>query len=420
MSQPLANCEIIAVGSELLTPDRLDTNSLYLTDQLNGIGVEVRRKSIIGDDRARLAAEVRAALTNSEIVILTGGLGPTEDDVTRDSVADALGRTLVFRQDLLETLTLRFQRLNRKMADNNRRQTFIVEGGEPLPNPRGTAPGQWIEKDGRLIMLLPGPPSELKAMFAAECMPRLAKRLPPQAIGTRFYRISCMGESDLDQLISPVYKPFENPVTTVLAGLGDIQVHLRARAATAPEAEQLLGQVAPRIEELLGDRIYSRDGSPLEAVVGNMLRERGATVSVAESCTGGSLGERLTSVAGSSDYFLGGFLVYAERLKTELLGIDPALIAEHSLVSEPIAEAMARNAQARTGSTYAVSITGEAGPESATKAAVGTVVIGIAGPGGKTFVRTYNLFGDRTGIRARAATWALDDLRRAMTGNPRP
>jgi nicotinamide-nucleotide amidase len=423
MSQPLANCEIIAVGSELLTPDRLDTNSLYLTDQLNSIGVEVRRKSIIGDDRARLAAEVRAALTNSEIVILTGGLGPTEDDVTRDSVADALGRTLVFRQDLLETLTQRFQRLNRKMADNNRRQTFVVEGAEPLPNPRGTAPGQWIEVDihgaNRLIMLLPGPPSELKAMFAAECLPRLTQRLPPQSIGTRFYRISCMGESDLDQLISPVYKPFENPVTTVLAGLGDLQVHLRARAATAEEAEQLLLQIAPRIEDLLGDRIYSRDGSPLEAVVGRMLRERSATVSVAESCTGGSLGERLTSVAGSSDYFLGGFLVYAERLKTELLGIDPALIAQHSLVSEPVAVAMALGAQARTGSTYAVSITGEAGPESATNAPVGTIVVGIAGPDGRASARSYNLFGDRTGIRARATTWALDDLRRAMSGNPR-
>ena len=209
-------------------------------------------------------------------------------------------------------------------------------------------------------------------------------------------------------------------MTTVLAGLGDIQVHLRARAKTAEEADQLLEQIAPRIEQLLGDRIYSRDGSSLEAVVGNMLRERTATVSVAESCTGGMLGERLTSVAGSSDYFVGGFLVYAERLKTELLGIDPALIAEHSLVSEQVATAMALNARARTGSTYAVSITGEAGPESATQAPVGTVVIGIAGPDGKTSVRSYNLFGDRNGIRNRAATWALDDLRRAMSGNPRP
>jgi nicotinamide-nucleotide amidase len=414
-----ANAEIIAVGSELLTPDRLDTNSLYLTDQLNGIGVEVRRKSIVGDDRAQLAREVRAALAASEIVILSGGLGPTEDDVTREAVADAFGRTLVFRQDLLDTLLERFQRLNRKMADNNRRQTFVVEGAEPLPNSRGTAAGQWIENDGRVVMLLPGPPHELKAMFAGECLPRLLKRLPPQAIGTRFYRVACMGESDLDQTISPVYKPFENPATTILAGLGDIQIHLRARAATADAAEVLLMQVAPRIEELLGERIYSCDGSALEAIVGNLLRERRATLSVAESCTGGLLGERITSIPGSSDYFLGGFLTYAERLKAELLAIDPVLMAQHSPVSEPVAVAMALGAKARTGSGYAVSVTGEAGPQSATGAPVGTVVIGLAGPDGGAQARTYNLFGDRTGIRARAAIWALDDLRRAMLGKPR-
>ncbi|HEV2202256.1 MAG TPA: competence/damage-inducible protein A [Bryobacteraceae bacterium] len=415
----LTNGEIVAVGSELLTPDRVDTNSLYLTDQLNGIGVEVRRKSIVGDDRALLAAEVRSALANAGIVIVTGGLGPTEDDVTREAVADALGRPLEFRQDLLDTLMERFQRLNRKMADNNRRQTFVVQGAEALPNPRGTAAGQWIEDQGRVAMLLPGPPHELKAMFEAECLPRLIRRLPPQAIGTRFYRVACMGESDLDQLISPVYKPFENPVTTILAGLGDIQIHLRARAETAPAAEELLDKVAPRIEELLGDRIYSRDGSSLECVVGRMLRERSATVSVAESCTGGLLGERITSVPGSSDYFLGGFLVYTDRLKTDLLGVDLELIAQHTAVSEPVAEAMASGSRARTTSTYAVSVTGEAGPESATGAPVGTVVIGLAGPDGKTQARRYALFGDRVGIRARAAQWALDDLRRWMSGNPR-
>ncbi len=421
---PSTNAEIIAVGSELLTPDRLDTNSLYLTEQLNGIGVEVRRKSIVGDDRALLAREVRDALAHSEIVILSGGLGPTEDDVTRDAVADALGRPLIFSQDLLDALTERFQRLNRKMADNNRRQTFVVEGAQPLPNPRGTAAGQWIEAEGRVVMLLPGPPHELKAMFAAECLPRLLQRLPPQVIRTRFYRVSCMGESDLDMLISPVYKPFENPVTTILAGLGDIQIHLRARASTADAAEALLMQVAPRVEELLGDRIYSCDGSALEAVVGSLLRQSGATLSVAESCTGGLLGERITSVPGSSAYFLGGFLTYAPVLKTELLGVDPALIAQHSSVSEPVAAAMALGAQARTGSTYALAITGEAGPQSLTGAPVGTVIIGLAGPGlgpegSGACARSYNLFGDRTGIRARAAIWALDDLRRAITGKPR-
>ena len=406
--------EIIAVGSELLTADRVDTNSLWLTDQLNALGVEVRRKVVVGDDRALLAEAVRSGLDRAGIVILTGGLGPTEDDVTRDAVADALGRKLVFRQDLLDTLSERFQRLNRKMADNNRRQTFVVEGAEPLPNGRGTAPGQWIDTGQKAVMLLPGPPHELKAMFTGACLPRLEARLPVQVIRTRFYRVAGMGESDLDQLISPVYKPYLNPATTILAGAGDIQIHLRARGATEAEAEALLEAVGPPIEALLGDRIYSRDGANLETVVGRQLRARGATLSVAESCTGGWLGERITSVAGSSDYFVGGFLVYTDAMKTRLLGVDAGLLEQYSAVSEQAAQAMAEGARTRSGSTYAVSVTGEAGPESQTGAPVGTVIVGLAGPEGAPQAFRYQLFGDRNGVRARAAQWALDELRRIL------
>lgn len=410
----MADAEIIAIGSELLTPARVDTNSLWITEQLNTLGVEVRRKSIVGDDRGLLADAIRQALANAEIVILTGGLGPTEDDVTREAVAETLGRTLVFRQDLLDTLQQRFARLNRTMAANNRRQTFLVEGAEPLPNGRGTAPGQWLEQEGRAVILLPGPPNEMKAMFTAECLPRLTQRLPAQVIRTRFYRVAGMGESDLDQLIAPLYKPFTNPVTTILAGPGDIQIHLRARGATEREAEALLGEVGPPIEAVLGDRLYSRDGASMEAVVGQLLRAHQATLSVAESCTGGWLGERITSVAGSSDYFVGGFLVYSGAMKTRLLGVDADVLARHTAASEEVAQAMALGARARTGSTYAIAVTGEAGPESSTGAPVGTVIIGIAGPSGDAQARRYVLFGDRNGIRARAAQWALDDLRRAL------
>jgi len=410
----MRDAEIIAVGSELLTPERVDTNSLYLTDQLNALGIEVRRKLVVGDDRVLLAAAVRQALAQVGIVILTGGLGPTLDDVTRDAVAEALGRDLVFRPDLLDALTERFARLNRKMADNNRRQTFLVEGAEPLPNPRGTAPGQWLDVEGRIVMLLPGPPQELKAMFTNECRPRLAARLPAQVIRTRLFRVACMGESDLDQLIAPVYKNYTNPATTILAGAGDIQIHLRARGATEQEAEHLLNAVGPAIEGLLGERIYSRNGAPLEAVVGELLRARRATLSVAESCTGGLLGERITSVAGSSDYFDGGFVVYNDRLKTALLGVDPQLLAAHTSVSKEAACAMAAGARSRTGSTHAISVTGEAGPESASGAPVGTVIIGWAGPDAKPEAERFTLFGGREGIRARAAQWALDYLRRRI------
>jgi nicotinamide-nucleotide amidase len=398
----------------LLTPDRIDTNSLWLTAQLNELGVEVRRKVVVGDDRELLAAAVSQSLAQVHIGILSGGLGPTEDDITREAVAQALERPLVFRQNLLDALTERFERLQRKMADNNRRQTFVIEGAESLPNGRGTAAGQWVESNGKVIMLLPGPPHELKAMFMGECLPRLRRKLPAQVIRTRFYRVAGMGESDLDQLISPVYKPYSNPTTTILAGAGDIQIHLRARAETEREADALLDAVGPAIEELLGDRIYSRNGASLEMVIGEQLRARHATLSVAESCSGGLLGDRITSVPGSSDYFAGGFLVYTDQMKTKLLGVTPELLAEHTAVSEECARAMAEGARIRTESTFAVSVTGEAGPESQTGAPVGTVIIGYAAPGAEPQAKRYLLFGDRNGVRARAAQWALDELRRKL------
>ncbi len=409
------NAEIIAVGSELLTPRRLDTNSLYLTEKLNELGIEVVAKAVIGDDRERLAEKVRAAAGRSEIVILTGGLGPTEDDVTRDAVAHALGKPLVYREELWEAIQNRFRAMGRKLAEINRRQAYLIEGAEPLANDNGTAPGQWLRTPkGGVVLLLPGPPRELQPMFERDCLPRLRELAPAQVIRTLQFRVSGMPESELDQLISPIYKSYDNPVTTVLAAPGDIQIHLRARCDTAEEAEALLGEVGGRIEKLLGDRIYSRNGDPLETVVGQMLRARGATLAVAESCTGGMLAGRITSVAGSSDYFLGGFLVYREEMKQRLLGVEPALIRRHTVVSEPVARAMAEGARARTGAGYALSVTGVAGPPTdADPAPVGTVYIGLAGAAGCQ-VRQFRFLGQRDRVRTQAAQAALDLLRRAL------
>lgn len=405
------NAEIIAVGSELLAHDKLDTNSLFITEQLNALGVEVARKLVVGDHHARLTAAVRDAIASMEITVITGGLGPTEDDLTRDAVAGALGRKLVFSEEILSWIEQRFRLFNRKMADINRRQAYLVEGAEVLPNPRGTAPGQWINLGSRVAMLLPGPPGELKPLFVNECVPRLARFLPPQVIAMRSYRVAGMGESDLDALIAPVYTTVSNPVTTILAGMGDIQVHLRARGGTAEEVEALLEAVAPQIENLLGDRIYSRSGDLLESVIGQMLRERHKTLSVAESVTGGLLAQRITSVPGSSDYFLGGFLVYSNRMKTELLAVPADMIERHTPVSEEVACAMAEGARARTGSDYALATTGEAGPESATGAPVGTVFIAIASPSGVE-ARRISAPGERNRVRSLSAQLALDLLRR--------
>src|SRR6202167_1965129 len=312
--------EIIAVGSELLTPQRVDTNSLFLTEQLNDLGVEVVTKSVIGDDLRRLADAVRRAVSRSEVVVLCGGLGPTEDDLTRDAVAAALDRKVIYHPEITEALEQRFAQLKRKMVEVNKRQAFVVEGAEILPNDRGTAPGQWIEDSGSHVMLLPGPPHEMKAMFTRQCLPRLARIVPRQVIRTLVLRVAGVPEADLDQLIAPVYKKYENPATTILAAAGDLQVHLPARCSTEGEAAAVVVDVGGVMEVLLGDRIYSRNGQSLEEVVGDLLRGRHNTLSVAESCTGGLLGERITSVPGSSAYFVGGFITYTNRMRGEGLG----------------------------------------------------------------------------------------------------
>jgi nicotinamide-nucleotide amidase len=410
------DAEIIAVGSEMLTQERVDTNSLYLTGELNNLGVEVVFKCVIGDDRDRLADAIRRALSRTGIVILSGGLGPTEDDVTRDAVSQAIDRKLIFHPDIADALEQRFLLMKRKMAEVNKRQAFIIEGAAMLPNDRGTAPGQWIEESGGVIVLLPGPPHELKAMFERQVLPRLVRIVPKTAIRTIFYRVTGMSESDLDQLIAPVYKKYENPVTTILAANGDLQIHLRARCVTEVQADALLAEVAGPMELLLGDRLYSRNGAPLEVVVGELLRKHHATVAVAESATGGMLGERFTSVPGSSEYFLGGFITYTNKMKIDLLGVLPETLEKFGAVSHETAEAMALGARRRTNATYALSVTGVAGPDAGTKSApLGTMYVAIADAAG-THVAHRQFIGDRQRIRVFTSQMALDLLRRRITG----
>ncbi|MEX2262524.1 MAG: competence/damage-inducible protein A [Bryobacteraceae bacterium] len=415
--------EIIAIGSELLTPNRMDTNSLFLTEQLNSLGVEVKTKCVVGDERDRLADAVRAAISRSEIVILSGGLGPTEDDVTRDAVADALDRRQIYHAEITEALEQRFRQMNRRMAEINKRQAFVIEGAEILSNDRGTAPGQWVEDSGAIVMLLPGPPHELEPMFLRHCLPRLARCVPKRAIQTVVLRVAGMPESDVDQLISPIYKKYPNPVTTILAGPLDIQVHLRAQCATEAEAAALLDEVRRPIELALGDRIYSWDGAPMEEVVGGLLKTQQATLAVAESCTGGLLAERITTVPGSSAYFLGGFVTYSPRMKMDVLGVSEAILETFGPVSAETTEAMATGARLRAGAHYALAITGAAGPApdigpNGRPVPVGTVFVAIAD--GQTCSATHRQFlGDRGRIRAFAAQMAMDVLRRRLLAQPK-
>jgi nicotinamide-nucleotide amidase len=410
------NAEIIAVGSEMLTHKRVDTNSLFITEQLNDLGIEVTAKHVIGDDLERLAGTIRRALGAVPVVVISGGLGPTEDDLTRDAVALALDRRLVFNAAISDGIEQRFRQMKRTMPDINRRQAMLIEGAHMLSNDRGTAPGQWIEEAGAVLMMLPGPPHELKSMFTRHCLPRLQRIVPQFAIRTLELRISGMSESELDQAISPIYKHYNNPVTTILAHNGDMQVHLRARCATEGETMQLLAEVGGKIDAVLGDRIYSRNGDPLEAVVGKQLLSHRATLAVAESATGGGLAERITSIPGSSSWFVGGFITYTKRMKIELLGVPADILDRLGAVSAETAEAMAMGARRRTGATWAVSITGNAGPTAdGNEAPIGMIYVGISSPHETVSFHRQWPTSDRARVRAFAAQMALDLLHRKLS-----
>jgi len=403
--------EIIAVGSELLTPDRLDTNSLFLTEELNRLGIEVVRKTIVGDDRGLLSEAFRDALDRVPLVISSGGLGPTEDDLTREAVADLLGRRLHRNDEILRAIQGRFRSFGREMPEVNVRQAMVPEGAEPLDNPGGTAPGLWIEEKGRMIALLPGPPRELKPMFLEKIVPRLARRVSGVRLFHRDLRVAGMGESHVEQRIAPIYKRYGDVHTTVLASPGEIQIHLRMWTDDSAHAEKTLKEIVEGIQIALGDRIFSTGGESLEEVVARQLTLNTATIATAESCTGGLLAQRLTSIAGSSSYFLGGVVSYSNELKTAWVNVPTELIQSKGAVSAEVATALADGIRRHVGSTLGVGITGIAGPGGGSEEKpVGTVHIALAHAGGvKEIGRIYP--GDREAVRWQAAQIALDLVR---------
>ncbi len=408
------NAEIIAIGSELLTPHRSDTNSLFITEHLNRIGVDVVSKIVVGDERARLTDAITLAWKRSPIVIAIGGLGPTEDDLTRECVAAALGRTLHREESIVAGLEARFRFRGLRMPEINLRQAMVIDGAEIVKNAKGTAPGLWIEEGGKIMILLPGPPRELCPMFETECIPRLRKSLPPAAIRTRVLRMTGITESAADELSAPIYIQYTNPVTTILSTLGEIQLHLKSFGKDEAEALALLDELSPQLERVLHKYIFSTAGESLEVVVGRALGEREATVAVAESCTGGLLAQRITSVAGSSSYFWGGAVCYSNVAKSDLAGVSPDLVEEHGAVSAAVAQAMAEGVRTRAGTTFGASITGIAGPGGATaEKPVGLVFIALAQASG-TQVLERRFPGDREIIRWQASQAALDMLRRAL------
>ncbi len=402
----------------MLTPYRMDTNSLYLTEQLNLLGVDVIFKSVVGDNRQLLVAAAEHALFRSDIVIFSGGLGPTEDDLTRECVAEALGVSLRRDPDIVKHIEQRFASRGWKMSPNNLKQADVLEGATALQNQNGTAPGQWLsgEFDGRehIIILLPGPPHELKALFEGEVRERLRAKLPTAHLFTRTLKIAMLGESAVDARVSPIYKRYTDVETTILAGAGEIELHFKARGMTLDEAQSRADEVAGLVEDELEDAVYSRNGESLEQIVGYWLQMRNATVAVAESCTGGLLAERITSVGGSSRYFLGGAVVYSNQLKTELAGVPADMIHRNGAVSREVAAALAEGIRYRCESTLGVGITGVAGPSGGTaEKPVGLVYHAVASDSGTEVVQR-NFPGDRKRIRRFASTLALDMLRKKL------
>lgn len=407
--------EIIAIGSELLTPFRQDTNSLFLTEKLNELGIDVVHKSVVGDDRAQLASVARIALARTDVVIFMGGLGPTEDDLTRESVAEAMRLPLRRDPDIVAGLYARFAARRIKMTENNSKQADVITGAVVLPNNNGSAPGQWLEGhyEGKkkVVILLPGPPVELKPMFVEQAYERLRAIAPPAAIATRVLKVALMPESECDSRCAPIYKEHNAVQTTILAGPGDIQLHLKARAETLAEAQALVNDLAEELEDELDERVYSTGGESLEQIVGYYLQMRGATLAVAESCTGGLLAERITDVAGSSRYFLGGAVVYSNELKTAMADVPPLLISEHGAVSKEVALALAEGIRKKCKASLGVGITGIAGPGGGTpEKPVGLVYIAVA-DGKRTDVVERKVPGSRDRVRFYATQQALDMVR---------
>jgi nicotinamide-nucleotide amidase len=406
---------ILAVGSELLGTDRLDTNSLRLTGVLERYGVELRRKGVVGDSVEEMADELHTLLARHDLVLVTGGLGPTADDVTREAVALALGRGLTFNPEILATIERRFREHGRVMPAVNRKQADVIEGAVLIPNDRGTAPGMRIEGQGSTLFLFPGVPFELDGMIESDLVPWLAERSGGVGRETATLKIACLPESVVEERIAPAYDELGREWITILASPGEIRLRATAEGPE-PERRKRLEAMTSRLRELTGDAVYAfREEDTLETVVGELLRKAGATLTVAESCTGGLLAERITRVAGSSDYFLGGAVTYTNELKTKLLGVSPEMLAENGAVSEPVARAMADGVRRAFHSDYGAGITGVAGLGGGSEAKpVGTVHIAVAGPDGRLEHRKVRFPGDRERVRSQAAQLALDLLRRML------
>jgi nicotinamide-nucleotide amidase len=414
----ISRAAIIAVGSEMLTPAKVDTNSLFITEQLNLLGIELAFKSIVGDDRGELEHAVRDAIARVDLLVCCGGLGPTDDDLTRPVVADVVQRPLVEDEMMTAKIRARFQGRGLEMPEINRRQAMVPAGARVLPNVNGTAPGLWIEHGDRVVLLLPGPPRELKPMMSSVAEGLLRDRAGGMSLVRRVIKITGRSESHTEEMVQPLYAEWsraEVPIAaTILASLGQIELHLSACCAVRPDAEAALDRAVEQVRNVMGLHVYSTDGRGLEEVVGAILAERKLTIAVGESCTGGLIASRLTDVPGSSRYVERGVVAYSNAAKTELLGVPDEMLKAHGAVSEAVATAMADGIRSRSRVDIGIGVTGIAGPDGGTaEKPVGMVCIAASAAAG-TRIRTFRFVGGREMVKFQASQAALDMVRRIL------
>ncbi len=407
---------ILAVGSELLGTTRVDTNSLFLTEELEALGISVVRKACVGDAFEGLKAEIAVALDRAPLLVVTGGLGPTDDDRTKEAVAALLDRALVRDEKILGHLVERFRRRGIEMPRVNEKQADVIEGAVVLPNPRGSAPGYLVEARDRTIVLLPGVPSEMRAMFREAAAPLLARTARGPAVRRRVLKVAGMAESAVEQLVQPVYAAHPGHEVTILAAQGEIQLHFASRG-TPEAAAGVLDRIEGDFRKVLGNEIFGRDEETLEGVVGELLRARGQTLALAESCTGGTLAGRITDVSGSSDYFLGAAVTYANSAKVGLVGVSPETLDRFGAVSEEAAREMAAGARRAFGATIGLAVTGIAGPGGGTPdKPVGTVHLALENGDGTRLHRRFIAPGDRALVRRWTTSAALNMVRLHLLG----
>jgi nicotinamide-nucleotide amidase len=409
--------ELLAVGSELLVPGRQETNAATMTRYLLERGCKVVARTTIADDAGALTDSFRLAWSRADLVIATGGLGPTEDDLTRECAAKALGVSLIREASYIEWLKERFKRFNRPMASVNEKQADRLDGGRLLMNAKGTAPGQIFERDGKVLVLLPGPPREMLPLFESEVLPLVEARASGERIVMRVIRIAGMGESDVEQLVAPIYKTFTNPVTTILGGASEVELQLVGTGATEAEAQERVEALAGKIREVLGPRVFTESGETIEQVVARLLTERGLKLALAESCTGGLVTSRLVSIPGASSFLDRAFVTYSDQAKMDELGVSEATLRAHGAVSEETAREMAKGALAAAKADVAIALTGIAGPTGGTEEKpVGLVCFALVGVLGARSTRRVFPSADRERTIHQAANSALEILRRALVG----